>query len=48
MSKIQDVLLKLGADKKLLKLASRKYPLEPMPPPGETKVVTSRQFNSNL
>jgi lipopolysaccharide/colanic/teichoic acid biosynthesis glycosyltransferase len=48
LSKIQDVLLKLGADKKLLKFASRKYSLEPMPPPGGAKVVTSRQFNSNL
>jgi lipopolysaccharide/colanic/teichoic acid biosynthesis glycosyltransferase len=48
LSKIQDVLLKLGADEKLLKLASRKYSLKPMPPPGGTKVVTSRQINSNL
>lgn len=48
LSRIQDVLLKLGADKELLKLASRKYSLEPMPPPGATKVVMSRQFSSNL
>ncbi len=48
LSKIQDVLSKLEADEKLLKLASRKYPLQPMPPPGGSKIVTSRDGNPSI
>lgn len=39
-------LRKLGADEKLIELASRRKKLEPMPPPGSTLIVTSRDINS--
>ena len=39
------VLQRLGADATLLELAAREKPLSPQPPPGGTKVVTSRDGN---
>lgn len=42
LARIQGVLQKLGADPSLLELAARQTPLTPRPPPGGTKVVTSR------
>lgn len=43
--KIQVLLQRLGADSPLLELAARQKPLTPQPPPGGTKVVTSRDGN---
>jgi lipopolysaccharide/colanic/teichoic acid biosynthesis glycosyltransferase len=37
-------LKKLGANKDLIAIASRKKPLVPMPPPGATKIVTTRDI----
>jgi lipopolysaccharide/colanic/teichoic acid biosynthesis glycosyltransferase len=37
-------LKKLGANKDLIAIASRKKPLVPMPPPGATKIVTTRDM----
>ncbi len=45
LSKIQVLLQGLGADSSLLELAARQKPLTPQPPPGGTKVVTSRDGN---
>ena len=45
LSKIQVLLQSLGADASLLQLAARQEPLTPQPPPGGTKVVTSRDGN---
>lgn len=45
LSKIQALLQGLGADESVLELASRKKPLIPQPPPGGTKLVTSRDGN---
>lgn len=45
LSKIQLILQRLGADPLLLELAARKKPLTPRPPPGGTKIVTSRDGN---
>ncbi len=45
LSKIQVLLQRLGADSSLLELAARQKPLTPQPPPGGTKVVTSRDGN---
>lgn len=39
---VQGMLRRLGASPDLLTLASRAQPLVPMPPPGATKLVTSR------
>ncbi len=39
---VTDILSKLEADPSLIKLASRKYPLEPMIPPGGERIVRSR------
>lgn len=39
---VQRLLRRLGAGPELLTLASRKSPLVPMPPPGASKIVTSR------
>ena len=41
---ITSILKKLGARIELLELASRKKPLIPMPPPGATKIVTTREI----
>ena len=38
------LLKKIGAESDLVELASRKKPLVPMPPPGATKIVTTRDF----
>lgn len=35
----------MGAGQELLKIAERKEPLAPLPPPGATKIVTSRDGN---
>lgn len=45
LSGIQVILQRLGADPSLLELAARQRPLTPRPPPGGTKVVTSRDGN---
>lgn len=42
---VQDLLKNLGADDYLIKLSARDSDLQPMPPPGSTKVVTSRDGN---
>lgn len=39
---VQSMLRTLGATPELLELASRRQPLEPMPPPGATRIVTTR------
>jgi lipopolysaccharide/colanic/teichoic acid biosynthesis glycosyltransferase len=44
---VQKILRRLGADQDLLMLASRSAPLVPRPPPGGTKIVTSRDGNPN-
>ena len=36
------ILFILKADNELIKIASRKFPLKPSPPPGSTKIVTKR------
>ncbi len=41
----QNILKALGAKQELLQIASRSWPLIPMPPPGGAKVVTSRDGN---
>jgi hypothetical protein len=38
------LLKKIGANYDLVELASRKKPLVPMPPPGATRIVTTRDF----
>lgn len=40
---IQHILKKLGADQELIEIASRKKALAPMPPPGITEIVVSRE-----
>ncbi|TAK42804.1 MAG: sugar transferase [Betaproteobacteria bacterium] len=42
---VQRILAQLGAERRLLEIAERAKPLEPMPPPGATKLVTSRDGN---
>jgi lipopolysaccharide/colanic/teichoic acid biosynthesis glycosyltransferase len=42
---VQSMLRKLGADERLLTIAAREKPLVPMPPPGATKIVSSRDGN---
>ena len=42
---VQSILSKRGADQTLVELAARNTPLVPMPPPGATKIVTSRDGN---
>ena len=42
---VQNILQELGAPQELLQIASRAEPLIPMPPPGGTKIVTSRDGN---
>jgi lipopolysaccharide/colanic/teichoic acid biosynthesis glycosyltransferase len=42
---VQGLLKKLGAPPEILDMASRARPLVPMPPPGSSKVVTSRDGN---
>jgi lipopolysaccharide/colanic/teichoic acid biosynthesis glycosyltransferase len=42
---VQSLLRKLGADQELLEIAARETPLVPRPPPGATKLVTSRDGN---
>jgi lipopolysaccharide/colanic/teichoic acid biosynthesis glycosyltransferase len=39
---LQSLLARLGASPQLLQIAGRAAPLVPMPPPGATKIVTSR------
>lgn len=45
LQQINKIMKKLGASQELLELASRSQPLVPMPPPGGTKIVTSRDGN---
>ena len=42
---VQKILRNLGASEELLSIAARDKPLAPMPPPGATKIVTSRDGN---
>jgi hypothetical protein len=42
---IQNILISLNAEEYLIKLSARDEELKPMPPPGATKVVTSRDGN---
>ncbi len=42
---VSGILRRLGADEELVRIAERKQPLEPMPPPGGDRVVTSRDGN---
>ncbi len=44
---VQKILRRSGADRDLLTLAARVTPLVPRPPPGGTKIVTSRDGNPN-
>jgi lipopolysaccharide/colanic/teichoic acid biosynthesis glycosyltransferase len=45
LSGVQALLRSLGASEELLEIAAREKPLTPKPPPGGTKVVTSRDGN---
>jgi lipopolysaccharide/colanic/teichoic acid biosynthesis glycosyltransferase len=45
---VQKILRRLGADQDMLILAARATPLVPRPPPGGSKIVTSRDGNPNL
>ena len=47
LKKIQNLLRKLNANDEIIKLASRTFPLKPMPPPGSSKIVTSRDGDPN-
>lgn len=42
---VQGILRSLGASEELLKIAARKEPLAPTPPPGGDRIVTSRDGN---
>jgi len=42
LRKVLNILSQLQAEQYLLDLASRIYPLKPMPPPGTDKIVTTR------
>jgi lipopolysaccharide/colanic/teichoic acid biosynthesis glycosyltransferase len=42
---IQALLMRLGAERELVEVAGRSKPLEPTPPPGADRVVTSRDGN---
>lgn len=48
IDKICAILRSLGATDELIALSYRKTPLEPMPPPGGSKIVTSRDGNPYL
>lgn len=45
LKQINKIMKKLGGSQEILLLASRLQPLAPMPPPGGTKIVTSRDGN---
>lgn len=45
---VSSILKSLGANNELLVIAQRAEPLQPIPPPGGVKVVTSRDGNPNL
>jgi dihydrodipicolinate synthase/N-acetylneuraminate lyase len=42
---VQRILRSLGAGESLLRLAARAEPLVPTPPPGASRIVTSRDGN---
>jgi|APLak6261670569_1056079.scaffolds.fasta_scaffold05750_2 lipopolysaccharide/colanic/teichoic acid biosynthesis glycosyltransferase len=46
--RVNRLLKKLGASQELLQIAARATPLVPMPPPGGTRIVTSRDGNPFL
>jgi len=48
LRQIEKIIKKLGGNQKLVKLAGRRDPLIPMPPPGLTEIVTSRDGNPTL
>lgn len=39
---VQSILKNLGADPDLIRISARREPLQPAPPPGATKIVTTR------
>lgn len=45
LGRVTRLLKKLGASQELLQIAARATPLVPMPPPGGTRIVTSRDGN---
>ncbi len=45
LARVQALLVELGADDSLVRLAARREPLKPLPPPGATRIVTSRDGN---
>ena len=45
---IRGILKSLGAEDNLVLIAARTQPLQPMPPPGGMKIVTSRDGNPNI
>ena len=48
LERITSILKSNGAKKDLILLASRTEPLQPMPPPGAVKIVTSRNGDLNV
>lgn len=42
LDRITTIVKKLGASCELVEVAARRSPLQPLPPPGATKIVTSR------
>lgn len=44
LKKIEDLLMKLDAGDMVIKIASRQFPLERMPPPGSDELVLSRDI----
>ena len=42
LNRLQKILRKLGADKRILGVAQREEPLQPYPPPGADRVVETR------
>lgn len=47
LKRVSRLLRSLGASEQLLEIAARHKPLVPMPPPGGSKIVTSRDGNPN-
>lgn len=48
LGRVTQILKDLGASQELLQIAARTTPLVPMPPPGGTRIVTSRDGNPFL
>lgn len=45
LQQIKNIIGNLGGNQELLRIAGRRQPLVPLPPPGETRIVTSRDGN---